>query len=123
MAGDPLTPGYAATEDAPRLALNETIGIAKIPSMPISWEDAVPLFKALLGHGRVIEGWEGGISSVSYFYGPSIAEVNLVNEIENKVTPVWNVIAKIKGHQEDKAIVLGKFGYMAGLIDNGGCWY
>jgi hypothetical protein len=109
MAGDPLTPGYAATEDAPRLEINETIGIAKIPSMPISWEDAAPLFKALLGRGQVIDGWCGGISNISYFYGPSIAQVNLVNEIENKITPVWNVIGKIKGREEDdRAIVLGK---------------
>jgi hypothetical protein len=109
MAGDPLTPGYAAKENVTRLAINETIGIAKIPSMPISWEDAIPLFKALIGHGRVIESWQGGLDNVTYFYGPSVAEVNLVNEIENKITPIWNVIGKIQGREEGgKAIVLGK---------------
>jgi len=109
MAGDPLTPGYAAKENVTRLAINETIGIAKIPSMPISWEDAVPLFKALTGHGRVIEDWKGGLDNVMYFYGPSIAEVNLVNEIENKITPIWNVIGRIQGSDHfAKAIVLGK---------------
>ncbi|KAI9284731.1 hypothetical protein BC943DRAFT_325479 [Umbelopsis sp. AD052] len=120
MAGDPLTPGYAAKENVTRLAINETIGIAKIPSMPISWEDAVPLFKALVGHGRVIESWKGGLDNAMYFYGPSVAEVNLVNEIENKITPIWNVIGKIQGREKGaKAIVLGNHrdAWVYGAID------
>ncbi|CAM0140747.1 unnamed protein product [Umbelopsis sp. WA50703] len=120
MAGDPLTPGYAATENATRVPIDETIGIAKIPSMPISWEDAIPLFRALEGHGYLIKNWVGGLTEVSYNIGPSEAQVNLVNEIENKVTPIWNVIGKIEGQDKDeKSIILGNHrdAWVFGAVD------
>jgi len=110
LAGDPLTPGYAAKENVTRLPINETISIPKIPSLPISWEDALPLLRALDGHGpKSVADWRGGLTEVGYYVGPSVAEVNLVNDIENKITPIWNVIGKIEGTEEkDRAIILGK---------------
>ena len=47
--GDPLTPGYGATKDAKRLAIEDAPTIMKIPVMPISYADALPLLKALEG--------------------------------------------------------------------------
>lgn len=110
LAGDPLTPGYAAKENVTRLPINETISIPKIPSLPISWEDALPLLRALDGHGfRAVAEWRGGLTEVGYYVGPSEVEVNLVNDIENKITPIWNVISRIEGTEEkDRAIILGK---------------
>jgi len=110
--GDPLTPGYPATRDAPRLARNETTNLPSIPSLPISWEDALPLLRALEGHGIAAEdlekGWKGGLEGVGYYSGPSVAKVNLVNEVEDKITPIWNVIGRINGTEEpDRVIVVG----------------
>ena len=47
--GDVLTPGVAATKDAKRLAIKDAPTITKIPVMPISYADALPLFNS----GRV----------------------------------------------------------------------
>ena len=47
--GDPLTPGYGATEDAERLEISEAEGLTEIPVLPISYHDALPLLKALEG--------------------------------------------------------------------------
>lgn len=101
MPGDPLTPGYAATENATRISLNETDCIPKIPSLPISWEDAHPLLKAT--HSFGVQDLGDG-----YFSGPSEALVNLVNLNDYKTAPVWNVIGRIPGNEEPhRAVILG----------------
>ncbi len=46
--GDPLTPGVGATDDAERLTREEAPTITKIPVLPISYGDALPLLR---GHG------------------------------------------------------------------------
>ncbi|KAI8970020.1 hypothetical protein BDF20DRAFT_995811 [Mycotypha africana] len=110
IAGDPLTPGYPATENATRIRPEDSKGLAKIPSLPLSWEDALPLLKATQGLGvrGKKEEWVGGLTEVDYYSGPTEGEAILVNHIENKITPIWNVIACIEGKEEpEKAIVLG----------------
>lgn len=99
--------GYASTLNATR---NETTNnLPLIPSLPISWSDALPLLRATEGLGLVAPDWVGGGKDVSYFSGPSVAQVNLVNINEFKLKPIWNVIGHIKGHQEpNKVIVIGK---------------
>lgn len=121
IAGDPLTPGYAATKDAPRIKPEDSIGLAKIPSLPLSWEDALPLLKATQGLGVVgKQDWAGGLEDVDYFSGPTEGEAILVNHVENKITPIWNVIARIEGAEEpDKAIILGNHrdAWVYGAVD------
>lgn len=107
--GDPFTAGYGSTHNATR---NQTAAtnLPSIPSLPISWSDALPLLRATEGHGRVESDWiGGGIKEVGYYTGPSVALCNLVNYNEFKMKPIWNVIGHIKGHQEpNKAIIIGK---------------
>lgn len=107
--GDPWTPGYGATLDATR---NFTgVNLPKIPSLPISWNDALPLLRATQDHGFIIKSGQGHFEEqdVGYFTGPSTAMCNLVNFNEYKVKPVWNVMAHIKGREEhEKAIIIGK---------------
>ncbi|KAI9359423.1 hypothetical protein BD770DRAFT_471784 [Pilaira anomala] len=121
ITGDPLTPGYAATENATRIKLEDSPGLPKIPSLPLSWEDALPLLKATQGFGICCEtGWAGGLEEVDYFSGPTEGKVILVNHIENKVTPIWNVISRIEGTEEpDKAIILGNHrdAWVYGAVD------
>ncbi|KAI9251904.1 hypothetical protein BDA99DRAFT_444249 [Phascolomyces articulosus] len=108
--GDPLTPGYAATENATRLELEDSPAVPHIPSLPISWSDAKPLLKATESFGLRSEqnGWQGGLVGVNYFSGPSQAKVNLVNINEYKISPIWNVIGRIKGTEEpNRAIIIG----------------
>jgi N-acetylated-alpha-linked acidic dipeptidase len=47
--GDPLTPGIGATKDAKRLNREDVVTIMKIPVLPISYEDALPLLQSLGG--------------------------------------------------------------------------
>ncbi|GAN04315.1 glutamate carboxypeptidase [Mucor ambiguus] len=107
--GDPSTPGYAATENVTRVPYSEAKGVPKIPSLPISWRDALPLLKSTEGFGIQADiTWLGGICNISYFSGPSEAQINLVNINQYQVKPIWNVISKIKGTGEpDRAIILG----------------
>ena len=107
--GDPLTPGYAATENATRLELEDSDAVPHIPSLPISWSDAKPLLKATENFGlRSEQDAQGGLVGVNYFSGPSQAQVNLVNINEYKVSPIWNVIGRIEGSEEpNRAIIIG----------------
>ncbi|KAI8647132.1 hypothetical protein BD408DRAFT_409248 [Parasitella parasitica] len=57
IAGDPLTPGYPATENATRIKYEDSPGVPKIPSLPLSWEDALPILKATQGLGLLKTGW------------------------------------------------------------------
>ncbi|KAI9830515.1 MAG: hypothetical protein M1819_005473 [Sarea resinae] len=112
--GDPTTPGYPSKPGVPR---QDTKGaIPSIPSIPISYLDALPLLKALNGHGpkasSINKWWKGGglrYKGVEYNIGPSPEgfAVNLVNEQEYVTTPLWNVIGIINGTIPDEVVILG----------------
>ncbi|KAK2813214.1 hypothetical protein FQN50_000892 [Emmonsiellopsis sp. PD_5] len=112
--GDPTTPGYPSTPDAPRQ--DPSGSTPSIPSLPISYKEALPLLKALNGHGPKASDfnkyWQGGgltHKGVKYNIGPSPQNVviNLYNQQEYVTTPLWNVIGVIKGTIPDEAVVLG----------------
>ena len=73
--GDPLTPGIGSTKDAKRLALKDAPTIAKIPTLPISYGDALPLLKTL-GGPVAPDGWRGALP-LTYHIGPSSTDVHL----------------------------------------------
>src|ERR1043165_1864852 len=95
--GDPLTPGVGATKDAKRLAIKDAITIMKIPVLPISYEDALPLLQSLGGQ-VVPTAWRGGLP-ITYHVGPSKDKVHLKLEFNWDLKPLYNVIAKMKGSQ------------------------
>lgn len=114
LPGDPTTPGYPSKPGVPRTDGN--LSIPRIPSIPISYRDALPLLKALNGHGPRASSfnkyWQGGgleHKGVKYNIGPTPEELvlNLVNEQEYTTTPLWNVIGVINGTLQDEVIVLG----------------
>lgn len=83
--GDPSTPGYPSYENSTRID-----GGSKptIPSLPISWANA----EVLLRH--LEDGHEG-------------PTVRLVNNVDEKVTPIWNVMGVIPGHVKSEVVVIG----------------
>ncbi|MGC1515767.1 MAG: transferrin receptor-like dimerization domain-containing protein [Maribacter sp.] len=93
--GDVLTPGYAATKDAKRLDRKDAPTITKIPVLPISYEDALPLLSALDG-AVAPESWRGGLP-ITYHIGPGPAKVHLKLAFDWKLVPAHNVIATLKG--------------------------
>ncbi|KAJ2854774.1 Vacuolar protein sorting-associated protein 70 [Coemansia erecta] len=112
--GDPLTPGYASTESAPRIDPKDAKNINHIPSLPLSYRDAEPLLRALQGCGAnastIADSWVGGLAAkgVEYWTGPSELSVNLLNRVEYKTVPVQNVIGRIKGSEDSEhAVIIG----------------
>lgn len=93
--GDPLTPNYGATKGANRISLQEAETIMKIPCLPISYEDALPLMDAL-GGPVAPETWRGAMP-VTYRIGPGPAIVRLKLEFNWDLVPAYNVIARMEG--------------------------
>lgn len=101
--GDPGTPGRPAYEGVTRdwemengkgsggSALGDIPwgdkegNLPGIPSVPVNWADAERLLEAAAVKGRV----------------------RVVNDMDTKVTPIWNVMAAIPGHIKDEVVVLG----------------
>ena len=93
--GDPLTPGVGATPGAKRLRLKDAKTLTKIPVLPISYADALPLLSAL--HGPVApEGWRGALA-ITYHIGPGPALVHLQVASNWDIKPVFDVIATLHG--------------------------
>jgi N-acetylated-alpha-linked acidic dipeptidase len=93
--GDPLTPGIGATKDAKRLRKSQAPTILKIPVLPISYADAGVLLAAL--GGRVVPpDWRGTLP-ITYRVGPGAAVVHLKVKSNWNITPIYDVIATMKG--------------------------
>jgi N-acetylated-alpha-linked acidic dipeptidase len=104
--GDPLTPGWASTESARRLDESDAKILPKIPMVPLSAADAQEILKRL-GGPEAPKDWQGALP-LPYRLGGETARVHLVLSMENRVTPIWNVIARIPGAGEpDKLVILG----------------
>jgi N-acetylated-alpha-linked acidic dipeptidase len=93
--GDPLTPGWASTKDARRLRREEAGTLMKIPVLPISYGDALPLLKAL-GGPVAPESWRGALP-VTYHIGPGSTKVRLKVISDWNIRTARNVIARIPG--------------------------
>lgn len=93
--GDPLTPGVGATEGAKRLDRASAPTITKIPVLPISYGDALPLLRSLAGPVAP-EKWRGALP-ITYHVGPGPARVHLKLEFDWKTVPAYDVIAKMRG--------------------------
>jgi N-acetylated-alpha-linked acidic dipeptidase len=102
--GDPLTPGVGATEDAKRLPIAEAPTLTKIPVLPISYEDALPLLRAIEGPVAP-ESWRGSLP-ITYHLGPGPAKVRLKMESDWKLVPCYNVVARMAGAERPNQWVL-----------------
>ncbi len=104
--GDPLTPGVAATKDAKRLDRNDAVTIMKIPVLPISYEDALPLLQSLSGPVAPAS-WRGGLP-ITYHIGPGKDNVHLKLQFNWDIKPLYDVIAKLPGSEiPDEWIIRG----------------
>ncbi len=104
--GDPLTPGVGATSDAKRLDRKDAGTLTRIPVMPISYGDALPLLRALEGP-MAPEEWRGALP-IPYHLGPGPAKVHLKLEFDWKMVPARDVIAVLPGGERpDEWIVRG----------------
>ena len=116
--GDPLTPNVGATKDAKRLSVPEAKTVLKIPVLPISYGDAQPLLAALEGPVAP-SSWGGGLP-ITYHIGPGPAKVHLTLSSDWNQTPIYDVIATLKGSEfPDQWVIRGNHhdGWVFGAWD------
>ncbi len=117
--GDPLTPGWGATEDREKLTRETARTLVRIPVLPISWGDALPILEQLRGTVAPNDDWKGALP-ITYHIGPGPAEVRMRTAYDWQVRPIYNVVARIEGsHYPDEWIVHGNHhdGWCAGATD------
>src|SRR4029079_3222855 len=94
------------TQDAKRLDRKDAETIMKIPVLPISYEDALPLLQSIKGE-PVPAGWRGSLP-ITYHVGPSTDKVHLRLAFNWDIKPLYNVIAKLKGSEyPDEWVIRG----------------
>ena len=104
--GDPLTPGVGATASAKRLDRKDAEVITKIPVLPISYGDALPLLRALDGAVAPPD-WRGALP-ITYHLGPGPARVHMQLEFDWKMVPARDIIARLAGSDRaDQWIIRG----------------
>src|SRR3954471_13641507 len=104
--GDPLTPGWGSEPGGRKLNRSEATTLMKIPVLPISYGDALPLLRNLKGPVAP-EPWRGGLP-VTYHVGPGPAKVHLKLTFDWQVRPLHNVIVRIPGTEfPDEWIIHG----------------
>lgn len=109
VVGDVLTPGSPSTpSNKDRLKPEDSPGLNKIPSIPISWNDAKHLLDALKGHGQqMTDVWRGAPETEYWTGNQDSPKVNLKNlQDEEKMQPIYNVLGKITGWEESKQRII-----------------
>lgn len=102
--GDPQTPDRASKPGVERIPLAQVTTIQKIPTLPISYGDALPILRNL-GGPVVPAAWRGGLP-VTYHGGPGPARVRLVLKNDWGVRPIVNVVGIIRGSEQPEKIVM-----------------
>lgn len=106
VAGDPLTPGWAALPDAKRIPIEEARSVPKIIAVPLSWRDAKPLLENMDGPEAPKE-WQGGLP-IKYRLGGERVRVRVKTDMNTSVMPNYVVEGRIRGSElPDEWIVLG----------------
>jgi N-acetylated-alpha-linked acidic dipeptidase len=102
--GDPLTPDVGSTKEAKRLPIKSAPTLTKIPVMPISYADALPLLREL-GGAVAPEDWRGALA-LTYHLGPGPATVHLKLEFDWQTVPAYDVIAKLRGSERPEEWII-----------------
>ena len=95
--GDPLTPNIGATKDAKRIDRKDATNLLKIPVIPISYYDAMPLLEALEGPVAPVT-WRGALP-ITYHIGPGKTKVHLKLDFDWQIRPINDIIAKMPGSE------------------------
>ncbi len=93
--GDPLSPGWGSVPGSRRLSIADAGTIAKIPVLPISYGDALPLLRNL-GGPVAPDAWRGALP-ITYHVGPGPGRARLAVRFDWKSRPLYDVIARIPG--------------------------
>ncbi|HVS76117.1 MAG TPA: M28 family peptidase, partial [Steroidobacteraceae bacterium] len=116
--GDPTTPGYGSVPGAKHVPVKDAAPVMKIPVLPISYADAMPLLRALRGPVAPA-GWRGALP-LTYHLGAGPAEVHLLVKSDWSLQPIYDVIAVLRGSTDrDQWVIRGNHhdGWVFGAWD------
>ncbi len=102
--GDPLTPMQPSKPGVERLAKSKAVTLEKIPVLPISYGDALPILRNLNGEVAPPD-WQGGLS-ITYHIGNNAAVVRMQLQSDWSVRPIVNVIGILRGKSQPEKIVM-----------------
>jgi N-acetylated-alpha-linked acidic dipeptidase len=103
--GDPQTPMQPSKPGSQRIPLSKAITLEKIPVLPISYGDALPILRNLKGDVAPKE-WQGGLP-ISYHIGDGKeTRVYLRLKSDWSVRPIVNVIGILRGREQPEKIVM-----------------
>ena len=117
--GDPLTPGKPAIKGVARLKPEEATDLTRIPVQPIAYDVAKTMMTALKGPLRP-RGFQGGLPLAYHVGGTADVKVRLKTDMDYKLRPIWNVVARIDGSDEkDRWVVIGNHrdAWVFGAVD------
>ena len=119
--GDPTTPGIASTvnlPDAKRTPPDQAADMPKIPTTPLSYQDARPILENLGGPDSPRD-WQGALP-FTYHVGPGPVKVKMHLKQDYRYFTIWDVIGKIPGAKyPDQCVVLGNHrdAWVYGAVD------
>ncbi|XP_042476092.1 probable glutamate carboxypeptidase AMP1 isoform X2 [Macadamia integrifolia] len=109
--GDPLTPSWASVHGGEKLGLEEKEvkeRFPRIPSMPISVENAETILRSLEGPWFPNEWRKDTLRSKVGRVGPGPTLLNFTYQEEKKMVTIHNIFAVIKGWEDpDRYVLLG----------------
>ncbi|KAI8079859.1 uncharacterized protein BX664DRAFT_341628 [Halteromyces radiatus] len=110
MIGDPWTPGVPMKNGT--INNNHTYALPGIPSLPLSWQQVIPLLQLTTGLGVPANvNWRGGDDAnhtIDFSSGPSVLPIQLVNINTYSPKPIHNIVARIPGQKEpNRAVIIG----------------
>ncbi|MEZ5399054.1 MAG: M20/M25/M40 family metallo-hydrolase [Bryobacteraceae bacterium] len=104
--GDPLSPGWASEKGGRKLKMEEAVTLMRIPVLPLSADDALPLLRELRGAVAPVE-WRGALP-VTYHVGPGPAAVTVEAAFDFSSRPVYDVIGTLTGRElPDEWVIYG----------------
>jgi N-acetylated-alpha-linked acidic dipeptidase len=117
--GDPLTSGVGATHSVKHISPDDAKNLPRIPTMPINSQDASVILSAMSG-AHVPHGWQGGLP-FAYHIGAGDAAVRMRLTVEYQQRPIYDVIAKLHGTDDDEWVMLGNHhdAWVYGAVDPG----
>ncbi|HEY6064974.1 MAG TPA: M28 family peptidase, partial [Thermoanaerobaculia bacterium] len=119
VPGDPLTPGWASTASARRIAESESTILPKLPMMPLSARDAAEILRRLRGPAVPPE-WQGVAIADTYRIGPGPVRVRFRVENTRERRKIVDVIGVLEGTDEpEKKVILSNHhdAWVYGAVD------
>jgi N-acetylated-alpha-linked acidic dipeptidase len=107
FAGDPTTPGVASLAglpDSQRIPPDKSAALPRIPTTPVSYQDAEPILAHLAGEVSP-RGWQGALP-FTYHVGPGPVRVRLHLQQDYQYRTIWDVIGRIPGSQQPEQWVV-----------------